>query len=164
MRPIAPVTHRARVRFSHSQRVSAPPEAVFPLLCPVQELDWVPGWDCALVYTASGVAEPGCVFQTDRPAEGGVDTWVVSRHEPPSRVEFVRVNALRAMRYAIRLEPVAGGTRLEWSQEITSLSPDGDRHVAALSAADFAALVERLETMLEHYLRTGEALAAVAAG
>lgn len=39
-----------------------------------------------------GLAEPGCVFQTDRAADGGLDTWVISRHEPPLRIGFVRIN------------------------------------------------------------------------
>ena len=160
MRHFEPQTDRVRVRFAHDQTVSATPEAIFPLLCPVREHDWIPGWQCRLVYTASGAAEPGCVFQTDRPADGGLDTWVVSRHEPPARVAFVRVNALRTIHYDVRLASLPdGATRLRWEQEITALSPDGDRHVAALREQDFVATIEALEAMLEHYLRTGEPLA-----
>ena len=160
MTRFAPETDRARVRFVHSQSVSAAPEEVFPLLCPVRELDWVPGWECRLVYSASGLAEDGCVFQTDRPADGGLDTWVVSRYEPPLRISFVRVNSLRAMRYDIRLAAAAGGgTTLEWEQVITALGDDGDRHVAALEERGFVAMIAALERMLEHYLHTGEPLA-----
>jgi hypothetical protein len=160
MTRFAPKTDRARVRFVHSQRVSAAPQEVFPLLCPVRELDWVPGWDCRLVYSASGLAEDGCVFQTDRPADGGLDTWVVSRYEPPLRISFVRSNALRVMHYDIRLVAAAeGGTTLEWEQVITALGDDGDRHVAALEEQDFVTMIAALERMLEHYLHTGEALA-----
>lgn len=54
------------------------PERIFPLLCPVLEYDWVPGWECELVYTESGVAESGAVFRTERERDGGLDTWVVS--------------------------------------------------------------------------------------
>lgn len=159
MHPIVPQTDRARVRFARSQTVSAAPEAVFPLLCPVREYDWIPGWECRLVYTASGAAELGCVFQTDRPGEG-VDTWLVSRFEPARRISFVRVNPLRTIHYDIRLTPREGGaTRLDWEQEITAIDEAGDRHVAALREEDFAAMIDRLESMLDHYLRTGEALA-----
>ena len=42
----------------------AAPEKVFPLLCPVREADWIPGWQYELVYSESGVAELGCVFTT----------------------------------------------------------------------------------------------------
>lgn len=54
-----PCTERVRKQFSRSQHVHASPEAIFPLLCPVREYDWIPGWDCRLVYTESGLAEAG---------------------------------------------------------------------------------------------------------
>lgn len=156
-----PTTDRRRVRFACSQTVHAEPEAIFPLLCPVLEYDWVPGWDCRLVYTESGVAEPGCVFQTDKPGDGGVDTWVVSHYEPDKRIEFVRVNRLRTIQYDIHLEPAGdGSTRLLWEQTITALDEAGDRHVDGLREEDFARMIESLEAMIEHYLSTGEMLEA----
>jgi hypothetical protein len=36
--------------------VAAPPDRVFPLLCPVRERDWLEGWEADMVYSASGVA------------------------------------------------------------------------------------------------------------
>lgn len=161
MQKYTPRTDRARVRFAHTQTVHAEPEAVFPLLCPVREYDWIPAWDCRLVYTESGLAERGCVFQTDKPGDGGVDTWVVSHHEPAKRIGFVRVNPLRTMQFDIDLSPNDdGSTTLEWRQVITALDEEGDRHVAALKEEDFAALIRSLERMLEHYLETGEPLEA----
>lgn len=146
-------TERARRRFEASQVVQALPEAVFPLLCPVREYDWIPEWDCRLVYTESGLAEVGCVFQTEREADGGLDTWVVSRHEPAHHVAFVRVNDLRAMQYDISLAPTAdGATRLVWCQVITSLNEAGDRHVQALEESDFFRTITKLETLLNDYL------------
>ena len=158
MRPTQPVTHRARVRFAHTQDVPAAPEAILPLLCPVREHDWIPGWECEIVYTASGVAEEGCVFRTHA-ADGTPDTWVISRHEPPKRLSFVRVNPLRTIRYDFHLEPAAdGSTALRWEQEITALDEAGDRHVAGLEEEDFVAMAAAETSMLEHYLKTGERL------
>ncbi len=159
MRPTPPKTDRGRVQFQQTQHVRAEPEAIFPLLCPVREYDWIPHWECDLVYTETGVAEEGCIFQTDKPGDGGTDTWVVSRFEPPARISFVRVNPLRAIRYDIYLEPEGdGSTTLRWEQEITALNEDGDRHVAAQRRSDFAAMIGSVERMLEHFLKTGEAL------
>ncbi len=154
-----PKTDRTRVHFKSTQHVHAEPEAVFPLLCPVREFDWIPVWDCEIVYTESGVAEEGCVFQTDKSGDGAADTWVISRYEPTKRLAFVRVNPLRAMRYDIQLEPDGhDSTTLYWEQEITSLSDEGDRHVAGLREEDFERMIREEERMLEHYLATGEAL------
>ncbi len=156
MHPSPPKTDRARLRFNETQHVSATPEAIFPLLCPVREYDWIPAWECDLVYTESGLAEDGCVFRTGDDVK---DTWVVSRYEPPRRISFVRVNPLRVIRYDITLEPDDdGSTRLLWQQEITALDEAGDAHVAALREEDFATLIKTEERMLEHYLKTGEAL------
>ena len=159
MHPGKPQTDRARLRFSETQHIDATPEAIFPLLCPVREYDWIPGWECELIYTESGLAEDGCIFRTDTSVDDIHDTWVVSRYEPPRRLSFVRVNPLRAIRYDIVLEPGDdGSTRLLWSQEITALDEAGDAHVAAMREDDFTHLIETEERMLEHYLKTGEAL------
>ncbi|NBB92845.1 MAG: hypothetical protein GVY32_06740 [Gammaproteobacteria bacterium] len=147
-----PNSHLRR-RFLGLQTVAASPAAIFPLLCPVREYEWIPGWDCRMVYSESGLAEPGCVFQTDREADGGVDTWVISRHEPNRRIAFVRVNALRAMHYEIDLEALdTTSTRLTWRQTVTALNEAGNRHVAALEESDFLEMVARIETLLEEFL------------
>ena len=158
MNPITPKTDRVRVCFSQPQHIHAEPETIFPLLCPRREFDWIPSWECDLVYTESGVAEEGCVFQTDS-GEGGLDTWVVSRYEPPKRISFVRVDRLRVIRYDILLDPEGDGTTsLRWKQEITALNEEGDRHVAAQSQEEFSGLIGKVERMLEHYLKTGQAM------
>ena len=159
MKKHAPQTERLRLRFVETQRVNATPEEVFGLLCPVREFDWIPAWDCNVIYTESGLAEIGCVFQTDRPSDGGLDTWVVSRYEPPQRISFVRVNPLRTMIYDIELTSEDDGTTtLEWVQQITALSAAGDRHLEEMKAEDFSAMIRGAERLLKHYLEHGEAL------
>lgn len=73
----------------------------------------------------------------------------------------MRINPLRAIQYDIRLKPFGNdSTILVWEQVITALSEDGDRHVAALLEADFAAGIGKLEELLNRYLeskRTAEA-------
>ena len=148
-----PATQRRRRRFECQQVIESTPQAIFPLLCPVREYDWIPEWDCKVIYTESGVAEPGCVFQTDREADGGLDTWVISRHEPDRRIEFVRTNPLRVIQYDIRLEPLGDHeTRLVWAQLITALNEQGDRLVGSLWEEDFVQAVAKLEELMNAYL------------
>lgn len=160
-REIRPFTDRKRVRFAQSMTVHATPEEIFPLLCPVREFDWIPHWDCEVIYTESGVAERGCVFLTNKPGEG-VDTWVVSHFEPSRRISFVRVDPKRTLLYDIFLEPVSAedgdATRLDWIQEITALNDEGDRFVGEQKESDFASMIGKIETMLEYFLRHGEPL------
>lgn len=148
-----PETERIRKKFEGRQSIPAPPAAVFPLLCPVREYDWIPEWDCKLVYTESGLAERDCVFQTERDGDGGIDTWVICRHEPDHLVEFVRINHLRAIRYEIRLSSISeGSTTLVWSQIITALSDEGDQHVARMREEDFVQGIAKMEALLKNYL------------
>lgn len=70
------------------QHIHASPEEVFPLLCPELEKAWLPGWDYRMVHSTSGVAERGAVFETAH--AHGTTRWIVSEHEAPKRVCFVR--------------------------------------------------------------------------
>jgi hypothetical protein len=112
------------------------------------------------VYTQSGFAELDCVFKTSFPADGPEDTWVVCRYEAPQIIEFVRVNALRAIRYSIHLEGVetAGETpisRWRWQQTITGLNAKGVALAAAMTDEAYSAKMVEVEQKLNHFLETG---------
>jgi hypothetical protein len=137
----------------------AAPHVVFPLLCPVREYDWIQPWRCEMLYTDSGMAELDCVFTTQFPDDGPVDTWVVSKYEPPACIEFVRINPLRSIRYCIVLTPEPDGTtRAVWSQVTTGLNPEGNALVEGLTDSDYHQEMTMLQKMLDHYLETGEML------
>lgn len=134
------------------------PDRIWPLLCPVREYDWIEMWNCELIHAQSGFNELDCVFRTRFPSEKEPEVWVTSRFEPCSRLEFVRVNTLRSIRYVITLEPMKDGTRLLWSQVLTGLSVQGNRFVAGVSDKEYARRMGMLRAMLDHYLRTGTML------
>jgi hypothetical protein len=150
--------------FSAVQTYQAPPAVVFPLLCPVREYDWIPDWDCEIVYTDSGVAELGCVFRTPasttRIDGAGEEVWMVSRYTPAEAIEFVKFAAdLYVVKYDIAL--TADGqdaTRSTWTQTVTGLSEQGNRMVRARSADNYAVVMQALETRMNHFLATGSAL------
>ncbi len=144
----------ARRSFELSYEVSAAPDVVFPLLCPVREYEWLDGWACEMLYSQSGVAELGCVFRTrfsDMP-----ETWHVNIYEPPRKIEYL-VMAPDALitRLTISLERIpASRTRLTWRRVFTSLSPAGKARAEAWTAEREATLGRRLE----HFLKTGTML------
>ena len=153
---MTPVTgRRSWLRWEDGMTVPARPERVFPLLCPVREYDWIPTWTCEMIHSVSGVAEDGCVFQTQFPRDGGRMTWVVSVYEPPLRIEFSCVAPERfAMRLKIRLAP-AGEERtlIDWRREYLSLSEAGDRHLAEhMTETARREMMESLERFLREYL------------
>jgi hypothetical protein len=144
---------------SATMRLRSDPENVFPLLCPVRESEWIETWQCAMVHTESGRAELDCIFKTAFPSDGPEDVWVVSRYEPPRRIEFVRVNPLRVMHYTIALQPLAPGeSEATWTQVLTGLNAEGDRFIQSMDDAAFSDRMAALEGMLNHYLKTGAML------
>jgi hypothetical protein len=135
------------------------PERVFPLLCPVREYDWIDGWSCEMVYSDTGVAEPGGIFRT-RFADLGEETWTISRYEPNRAIEFVRVAGNRAVvKLDIALDPEGGtGTRARVRHTYTTLSPAGEPVVEAWTQGRAEQEWGAVAQMLNHYLRTGTKL------
>ena len=138
--------------------VPASPEQVFPLLCPILEYQWIPGWRCELLHSASGVAEEDCVFRTDFPDPGPM-VWVVSRYEPPARIEFTCfVAGSHVQRLKIVLTAAGDATRLDWTNRWLAVDPRGDAWIAAWSDDGEAKRMDNIRRMLSHYLTTGTML------
>jgi hypothetical protein len=151
-----------RVTYEYTQTNDAPPDAVFPLLCPVREADWVPGWQYRMVYSKSGVAEAGCVFTTPND-EGGETTWLISEYDPAKfHIGFVWVNPGQvAAQIRIALSKNAqGSTTAVIRYTYTGLSAAGNQEVERYSQKWFEQKMKSWETAINHYLRTGQAIAA----
>ena len=154
----------ARKTLSHRQRLEGTKEHIFPLLCPTREYDWIKEWSCDLIYSENGFAEPNCVFRT----EGAVskisgapeEFWIVSRHEPPARIDFVKFAAgLFVIKYEIVLAESDGGSvTATWTQHFTALSEEGNRRIAALSQEAYNTVIQALEAKMNYYLRHGECM------
>jgi len=152
-----------RVTHEHTQINVARPTEVFPLLCPVRETDWVPGWQYRMIYSLSGVAEVGCVFAT--PNEDGSETiWIVTEYDPSAlRVAFAWVNPGRvAARISSSLAGNSSGTTLaQICYSYTGLSDEGNREVEHYNPDWFADKMQSWQKAINHYLRTGKLLDAV---
>ncbi len=149
-----------RKRHSYRQRLVAPPEDVFPLLCPVRELEWVRGWNPRLVLSDSGVAEPDCIFVM--PGEPEDTIWIVTLHDPEShRVEMILVTPNRTVgKLEVALARDGnGGTVADVAYTHTSLGDAGDRFLDEFTADRYRGFMETWETELNHYLATGTKLA-----
>jgi hypothetical protein len=145
-----PVWRTGRRRITDwSSDIDATPEQIFPLLCPVREYEWLEGWTAEMVYSESGVAEDHCVFTTHRAGE--MATWVVSRYEPPTRVEFVRVTPdVDVCGLRISLERVPKGTRLRWLRVFTGLSDRGNQAIETWTTSHDLALSGKIEYFVRH--------------
>lgn len=136
-------SHRSIERVLHA---NAPPEVVFPLLCPVRESEWVDGWDADILHSRSGVAELGCVFVA-REA-----TFVVTRYEPSARIEFAIFDRAIVERLCIALAAARGGTDMTWTRHYTALSTAGAAWIDENVPDRAIERLARLEAMMNAYL------------
>ncbi len=154
-----------RIVRRYTQRIDAPPEDVFPLLCPVREGEWLDGWidEVEMIHSTTGLAEDDCVFRTRVP--GRPETvWMITRHDPAARVvDFVRVTAgLVATRLSIGVEGGAdGSSSVLITYTFTPLGPAGRAFVAENHSEDaFRSDMAWWEDSMNHWLRRGETLRA----
>ena len=150
---------------STEMRLSAPPETVFPLLCPVREEEWIPGWKATVLHSRSGRAELGCVFTT-RDEDGRERVWTITRHDAGSgTLQLVQFLAgLCVVRLDISLRAEAGGTRATWTYAVAALAPSPAGHLAAYAESPFRARMARLERLLEAFLTSGRPAPPLVAG
>jgi hypothetical protein len=133
---------------------------VFPLLCPVRELDWLDGWQCTLVYSTSGLIEQGCVFTT--PHHGKQETtWYVTQYDRANySVEFVRVTPGESVvKINIVLQAISpDSTEANITYEYTSLSEAQNRFIETELEHEFKRSMMWWEKAINYYLKTGEKL------
>jgi hypothetical protein len=151
-----------RVTHQYTQTNQAAPEKVFPLLCPVREADWVPGWKYRLIHSQSGVAELGCIFTTPN-EDGSESTWLCPEYDPARyRIAYAWFTpGLVACHIQIQLEAAAGETtRARIHYSYTGLSAGGNKEVERFTADWFRTKMQGWEKAINHYLRTGKVIAA----
>ena len=146
-----------RIRHSYTQSINAEPDEVFPLLCPVRELDWAPGWQPDWVISECGLVEQGCVFQTpgDDSHKTETATWVVTRHDPAGlEVEMLKIipqHTVTKLQVSLQADG-QGRTRSTVVYEYTALGPEGRRFVDNCDQAWYEKLMHHWETAMNHYL------------
>ncbi len=155
-----------RVKMMFSGVVEAPPDTVFPLLCPKLEEEWIEGWAPGiydLIFSESGVNEKNCVFQEGltRPFlfnEAGPTTWVTTAFDRDgTSLEFLLIFGGHAVlnRAVTCRKTDNGGTAVQWTDTVTFLKgPMGkeDRKVLELKLTAFSSF---LGILLKHYCESG---------
>jgi hypothetical protein len=149
-----------RITRTYRQTINATPENVFPLLCPVREADWLDGWQHAMIYSESGLAEAGAVFST--PYAGEEDTvWIVSKHDPQNReVEFARfTHKSRTCVLKIAVRPKdEHNSHVDISYTYTGITPAGNDFIDNFTEAAFREAVTFWEKSMNYFLKTGARL------
>jgi len=145
-----------RVRRSFTQHLSAPAAAVFELLCPVREAEWVNDWKPKLVLSESGFAEPGCIFITPGIPEDAL--WLVTDYDTKAcQLEIIKmIPGVVVGRISISLTKDGDDAcYAEITYAYTSISDHGDRALEEFTDDHFKSFMEIWEKELNHFLSTG---------
>lgn len=135
---------------TRTMAIEAPPENVFPMLCPVREHDYLEHWQATVVHSESGLAEKGCVFETPGP-----ETWYISEHnQQTGRIVFVIFASSRLSRLDVDLQPEGNGSKLTFTYTHTALDRQGDAFVEGFTEQLFREKMDRFEDSLNQYLNS----------
>jgi hypothetical protein len=79
-----------RKEFIHKLNIRGDIMSIFRLFCPIVEKSWVPGWECNILYSETGIAEKNCVFSTKH-ANMPENIWICSIYNLGIEVEYIRI-------------------------------------------------------------------------
>ena len=150
-----------RRHFTYTQTIHADPEKIFPLICPVKEAEWLDNWAYDLHFSESGSAEKGCTFSTSHNGRKNDTLWYISEYDSKNmRINFVyfipniRITDIQLIIKA--LDKSCSNVFIDYTH--TSVSPEGDKNVAAMTEPDFIKHMKLWEDSVNHYLKTGTKL------
>jgi hypothetical protein len=130
-------------------------EEFFPLLCPAREADWIPGWECELIYTDSGYAEDMCVFKTDKNSSMGEGIWAFVGYQKNEFIEFVRLQEDMVTHAKIVVKDNQDGTVSgTWKITQTALTKQGNLKLSRMGKTDGKPLIK----MVDYYLTKGKTI------
>jgi hypothetical protein len=139
---------------------NAPPERIFPLLCPVRELDWLDGWEYNMIHSKSGLIEKGCVFSTPGPNREQT-IWYVNEYDKEKfTIEFIRITPnVEVVKISIILkENGEGKTISDITYQFTGLSESRNSWIMNNLDQFFENFMLWWEKSINFYLETGEKL------
>jgi hypothetical protein len=137
------VTHRGTLR------VAAAPHHAFQLFTAPGERLWIDDWDPAVLRGANGRAK-GSVFVTR--AGGDTAYWVVvdyDEHGLHARYARIAPGTHAGTVDVLARRDGAGGTEVEVTYELTALTDEGNRQLAAFDAPAYADMLAGWERRIE---------------
>ena len=127
-------------------------DAVFRLMCPVAEHDWVDGWETRTIITKSGLVETDCLFVT--PAAPSDAIWVTADHDPAARrLRLYKIVPDRTVsRIDIGVDPQPTGCNAHIAYELTALDEAARAEIDAHDAETFSNRMQSWQAAIERHL------------
>lgn len=141
---------------SYLQRLDGNKKDIFPLLCPVREKEWLQGWDYSMIYSESGFAEKGCVFETSN--QYGSYRWIITKCDSLNHeIQFVKTNESTTVIIDIDLEGKDKLTFCDIQYTFIPLREEVVEQTHKENSEDiFNAHMKKWEDSLNYYLKHGE--------
>jgi hypothetical protein len=155
----APSPELLRLSRSYVQTLAAPPERVLPLLTPLGERCWAPGWEPELRWQPPDGAV-GTLFVIRHPGEPET-VWLLDTFDPEAgHVHYLHLTpGSDVTEIDIQLHPgPEKGTRAEVRYTWTALTEAGNAKVRRHTPEEFLHSMQSWERRLNHYLQTGTRL------
>ena len=149
-----------RKAFSFIQIINARPDQIFPLLCPERETEWLDGWAYDMIFSNTGVVEPGAVFSTS--SDGEEETvWIVTKHVKTTYiVEFTRFTpGSRTCILFIKVrEKNRDSSYVDISYTYTGLSEEGNKFIDDYKVEEFNEKMKFWQDSMNYFIETGKML------
>ena len=158
-----PAMERLRVEATLTREIGASPDRIFPLVCPVEELRWIPDWKYELVYTQSGVNETDCIFIENKSGQLLFDTpvpttWVTLIHDPQNKkvLFLLNLDGRAVIRFDLRIQAVGSEvSRILLKMRFTAIDQETDTMPAETIQEKLELILTMLAEWLKHYCETG---------
>ncbi len=155
-----------RVAASHAEIIKRSPGKIFPLLCPVQEYNWIDQWDCEIIFSNREGIENNCIFKEYQSGpvlfDSDVPTyWIVSTYDITNRrIQFVLMSDLVAIsKIEVEVKKMGDGkSSVSWSMVITGICEEGNKHIGKSTRNKAKLYLTVLGKALKHYCEKGEKL------
>jgi hypothetical protein len=155
----APSAELLRLSRSYVQTLAAPPERVLPLLTPLGERYWAPGWEPELRWQPPQ-GRVGTLFVIRHPGEPET-VWLLDTFDPGAgHVHYLHLTpGSDVTEIDIQLRPgPEKGTRAEVRYTWTALTEAGNAKLRRHTPEEFLHSMQSWERQLNHYLQTGKRL------
>lgn len=146
-----------RSEHTYVQTVDAKIDDVFPLLCPVEEIKWAPGWNPELVITESGVVEEDCMFNTA--TNGSKEFWHFMNYDKKEySFDLLHLTpGVTHRKLAVTLTPISNTkTACQISETLTALSDEGKKSVDKRTKEKYDEFMKHWEMSINYYLKHGK--------
>lgn len=135
-------------------RVNFPIVKVFPLLCPKREEEWIPEWECEVIFSKCGYNEEGAIFKTTKAYGTELYWYTISYDMAAGKVDFlITANGLFLFRFSIGvIKNGKEGCVLTFDQTFTPLTKEGESLIQQYKNENFNERLSRLERFMTEYL------------